>query len=179
MGFMKWLINGAGFDSDESDNYRQEKYNEKLKKREEKKKSKLDKNKQKNSSSVSSQMGLNTSVNPYISPEHYSSDKYDAPANDYGIESSNVGGYGSKNVKFFYPVKFEDVRFVINSLGNGDLIVLNLNQMGDNSQRFLDSISGSVFALHGNLQRIDSGIFFLAPEGYNIKVVESNSNIGY
>lgn len=179
MGFVKWLINGAGFDETEDDSYSQNKYNEKKRKRDEKKKAKLDKNKH-NSSISSNQASLNTGVSPYLNSEQYvANNKYDATTNDYGIGASNVGGYGSKSVKFFYPVRFEDVRLVINSLGNGDLIVLNLNQMGENSQRFLDSISGSVFALHGNIQRIDSGIFFLAPEGYNIKVVETNTNPGY
>jgi cell division inhibitor SepF len=83
---------------------------------------------------------------------------------------SNVGGYGSKNVEFVYPTKFEDVEVIINYLKEGESVVLNLNSMNESdSQRLLDCTSGAVFALNGNIRHVDNNIFLLTPEGFNIK----------
>ena len=93
-------------------------------------------------------------------PDQYNTSSYSSPSsNSYGM-GSNVGGYGSKNVEFVNPTKFEDVRIIINYLRDGESIMLNLNQMGEDSQRLLDCISGAVYALNGNLRRVDSNIFF-------------------
>lgn len=177
MGFMSWLVKGAGFENDDdySPEDRERAYAEKMRMKEEKRKQKEAK-KQKPSSGYSQPQPQVPPQNSYLSnPDQYNTSKYDSPMNDYGLSTntSNVGGYGSKNVEFVNPTKFEDVRIIINYLRDGESIMLNLNQMGEDSQRLLDCISGAVYALNGNLRRVDSNIFLITPEGFNIKVSEN------
>ena len=107
-------------------------------------------------------------------PEQYNTSRtYSAPVNNYGL-NSNVGGYGTKNVEFVYPTRFEDVQIIINYLKEGESVVLNLNSMNEiDSQRLLDCTSGAIYALNGNIRHVDNNIFLLTPEGFNIKTPEN------
>ena len=172
MGFISWLVNGAGFenDGDYSPEDKQRAQAEKMRIKDEKRRLKEDKKKRTSDAYAQSQQTQQVPPqNSYLSnPDQYNTTKYDSPMNDYGLGTSNVGGYGSKNIEFVNPTKFEDVRIVINYLRNGESIMLNLNQMGEGSQRLLDCISGAVYALNGNLRRVDANIFLITPEGFNI-----------
>lgn len=180
MGFMSWLVKSAGFENenDPSDDYKQRAYAEKMRAKEEKRKQKIESKKQKNNPSLKNAQDSSYSqpqAQPsYLNnPDQYNTAKYDSPVNDYGIGASNVGGYGSRNVEFVNPTRFEDVRIIINYLRDGESIMLNLNRMGTDSQRLLDCVSGAVCALNGNLRRVDSNIFLITPEGFNIKVSDN------
>lgn len=171
MGFMNWLIKNAGFENDDDDYDRQGAIKAKEEKR--KNKDKKQKNKAGDAQQKSASPAQTPASNSYLNnPEQYYSARYDDQMNDYGIGSSNVGGYGSKNVQFVSPTGFEDIRKIINYLRNGESVMLNLNQMGPDSQRVLDCVFGAVCALNGNLERVDNNIFFITPEGYNIKVAD-------
>lgn len=187
MGFMSWLTKGMGFESDEtySPEDKQRIYEEKLRQKEEKRQRKLEKKNRKvalNSTNKTNEYGegslkmASRGADTYLdNPDQYNTSKYDKPMNDYGVGASNVGGYGSKNVEFVNPTKYDDVKVVINFLRDGESIMLNLNRMGDDSQRLLDCVAGAVYALNGNLRRVDSNIFLITPEGFNIKVPEEHN----
>lgn len=186
MGFMSWLTKGMGFESDEtySPEDKQRAYEEKLRQKEEKRQRKLEKknkkagisntNKNANNYGTGSQglQNQGSSIQTYLdNPDQYNTSKYDKPMNDYGVGATNVGGYGSKNVEFVNPVKYDDCTIVINYLRDGESVMLNLKSMEKyDAQRLLDCISGAVYALNGNLRRVDSDIFLITPEGFNIKV---------
>lgn len=192
MGFMNWLMKGVGFeneqvydDSVEKEKLRQEREeskNERKRQKEEYKARKAQEKadrfakkyslKQEKDKVVQPEKPQST-MNTYMeNPEQYNTSRtYEPPVTDYGTNSTNVGGYGTKNVEFLYPTRFEDVQFVINFLKEGESVMLNLNQMNENdSQRLLDCASGAVYALNGNIRHVDSNIFLLTPEGFNIKV---------
>ena len=51
------------------------------------------------------------------------------------------------------------------------------NSMNEiDSQRLLDCASGAIYALNGNIRRVDNNIFLLTPEGFNIRTPENNKN---
>ena len=196
MGFMNWLMKGVGFeneevydDSVEKQKKREEKLErdaEKRRQREEfkakKAQQKADRFAKKNSLKQQKDMPArpaSTTTSFADNPNQYNTSRtYDAPINNYGM-SSNVGGYGTKNVEFLYPTKFDDVQFVINYLKEGESVVLNLNNMNpDDSQRLLDCTSGAIYALNGNIRHVDNNIFLLTPEGFNIKTPEASQNNG-
>ena len=104
-------------------------------------------------------------------PDQYNMTRYDSPISEYGSNSSsNVGGYGTKNVEFVSPTKYDEVANVIRYLKEGESVMLNLSQMNDiDSQRLLDCAYGAVFALNGNIKRVENNIFFITPEGFNLK----------
>lgn len=182
MGLINWLIRGAGFESDDEsyDNpeEKQKYYEEKQRLKEEKRNKKIEKKNKKVESKQKNNIPTNNedlykknSADSYLdNPDQYNTLKYDKPVNDYGLNTSNVGGYGTKNVEFVNPTKYEDVKIVINYLREGESIMLNLNRMGEDSQRLLDCVAGAVYALNGNLRRVDSNIFLITPEGFNIRV---------
>lgn len=194
MGFMNWLMKGVGFENEEvyDDSIEKQKiYEEKKQKNQERKRQKEEykaKKAQAKADKIAKKYSLkqqkdvkekpqSTTSSYAENPQQYNTSRtYDSPVNNYGM-SSNVGGYGTKNVEFLYPTRFEDVQFVINFLKEGESVVLNLSNMNENdSQRLLDCTSGAIFALNGNIRHVDNNIFLLTPEGFNIRTPENNQN---
>ena len=201
MGFMNWLMKGAGFETEEVyDNSLeiQKMKEERQLKKEEKRRKKAD-NKafrvQKKAEKVAKKYSLQPpsgelynkteNLNKPISetydenPDQYNMTRYESPIGDYGIKSSNVGGFGTKNVQIFKPSKYKDVAVVIECIKEGESVMLNISQMSDyDSQRLLDCAYGAVLALNGNIKRIDGKIFLITPEGINIKShADTNNNM--
>jgi len=197
MGFMDWLMKGVGFENEQvydDSMEKQTKREEKLKVQEERKRQKEEykaRKAQEKADRFAKKYALRqqkdveekpqSTTTSYIdNPDQYNTSRtYNAPVNNYGVSSSNVGGYGTKNVEFLYPTKFDDVQYVINFLKEGESVMLNLNQMNEiDSQRLLDCTSGAIYALNGNIRHVDSNIFLLTPEGFNIKTPEQKQNNG-
>lgn len=191
MGFMNWLMKGVGFENEDvyDDSIeRQKKQEERLSKKEEQKRQKAEykaRKAQERADKAAKKYSLrqekavparpqSTTVSFADNPEQYNTSRtYSSPVNNYGM-GSNVGGYGTKNVEFLYPNKFDDVQIVINYLKEGESVVLNLNNMNEiDSQRLLDCTSGAIYALNGNIRHVDNNIFLLTPEGFNIKTPEN------
>lgn len=194
MGFMNWLMKGVGFENEEvyDDSIeRQKKREEKLAREQERRRQKEEykaKKAQEKADKFAKKYALRqekdvqakpeSTTSSYLdNPDQYNTSRtYDAPVNNYGM-SSNVGGYGTKNVEFLYPTRFDDVQFLINYLKEGESVVLNLNNMNEvDSQRLLDCASGAIYALNGNIRRVDNNIFLLTPEGFNIRTPENSGN---
>lgn len=194
MGFMNWLMKGVGFEDEQvydSSVEKQKKREEKLRKKEEEKRKreeykarlaqeKADKAAKKYSLKQEKDIDVKPqgTVSYLDNPDQYNrTNSYSSiSSSSYGM-SSNVGGYGTKNVEFVYPTAFEEVQVVINYLKEGESVVLNLSNMNEyDSQRFLDCTSGAICALNGMIQRVESNIFLLTPEGFNIKMPERNTN---
>lgn len=195
MGFMNWLMKGVGFENENvyDDSYEKQKlHEEKLQKKEEMKKKKEEykaRKAQEKADKMAKKYAVRqekdvvnkpqSTTTPFAeNKEQYNTQRtYSSPVNNYGMNSTNVGGYGTKNVEFLYPSRFEDVQVVINYLKEGESVVLNLNSMNEyDSQRLLDCTFGAICALNGNIRRIDNNIFLLTPEGFNIKIPESEQN---
>lgn len=195
MGFMNWLMKGVGFENEQvyDDSVeKQRKREEKLRKKEEEKRKreeykarlaqeKADKAAKKYSLRQEKDIDVKPqgTVSYADNPDQYNRvGTYNSPisSSSYGM-SSNVGGYGTKNVEFLYPTTFEESQVVINYLKEGESVVLNLNNMNEyDSQRLLDCTSGAIYALNGMIQRVDSNIFLLTPEGFNIRVPDRSQN---
>ena len=187
MGFMNWLMKGAGFETEEvyDNSVEKEKLREeRLHKKEERQRLKEESKSlkaQKKAERVAKKYSLEvpksekkvednkTSSSYFENPDQYAT-RYDSPLGDYGSKSSNVGGFGTKNVEFFSPTRYDDVAIVIRFLKEGESVMLNLSQMNDiDSQRLLDCAYGAVYALNGSIRRVENNIFFITPEGFNLK----------
>lgn len=197
---MNWLMKGVGFENEqvyddtiEKEKIRQEKQeaaNERKRRKDELKARKA----QEKADRIAKKYSLRqekdiveqpkpqkpqSTMNSYMeNPDQYNTSRtYDAPVTSYGTNSTNVGGYGTKNVEFLYPQRYDDVLFVINFLKEGESVMLNLNNMNEgDSQRLLDCASGAVCALNGNIRRVDNNIFLLTPEGFNIIAPNNQQN---
>ncbi len=196
MGFMNWLMKGVGFEDEkvyDDSIEKQKKHEEKLRKKQEEKRKreeykariaqeKADKAAKKYALRQEKDIDVKPqgTVSYADNPDQYNrvGNSYSSPisSSSYGM-SSNVGGYGTKNVEFLYPTSFDDAQTIINFLKEGESVVLNLNNMNEyDSQRLLDCTSGAIYALNGMIQRVDNNIFLLTPEGFNIKVPDRSQN---
>ena len=192
MGLMNWLMKGVGFENEEvyDDSYerqqrREEKLNQqkerRLQKQEDKRK-KAQERADKAAKKYDLRQEKDVPVKPQSTmtsytqnPEQYNTQSYSAPVNNYGI-GSNVGGYGTKNVEFLFPTRYDEVQSVINYLKEGETVMLNLNNMNEiDAQRLLDSASGAIYALNGSIRHVDNNIFLLTPQGFNIRTPENSA----
>jgi len=67
------------------------------------------------------------------------------------------------------PEKFEDAKDVCDHLKNKKPIVVNLSSVQKElAQRIVDFLSGSVYGLDGNIQKVSNDIFIVAPHNVDI-----------
>ncbi len=68
------------------------------------------------------------------------------------------------------PENFEDARDIANHLKSKKPVVMNLENVDrDVARRIVDFLSGAVYALDGNIQKVSNGIFLIAP--YNVGIM--------
>ena len=192
MGFMNWLMKGVGFENEDvyDDSMEKQKQREEKARRKEEERRKKEEYKARQAQEKADRFAKRYSlkqekdvqektsqgtVSYTYNPDQYntnSSSFSSSTSNSYGM-GSNAGGFGSKNVEFINPTKFDDVQYVMNYLKEGESVMLNLNRMNEyDSQRLLDCTYGAIYALNGSIQRVENNIFLLMPEGYNIRTHE-------
>ena len=166
MGLFNWLMKGMGFE-EENENTSKESRKEK--------KEKKKKNKEKDLTPENEQMSFAGSEgdNSFASnPDQFNTaGKFYANDTSGYLGQQNMGGYGTKNVVFYYPKNYQDVQKIVDLLKQGESAIINLDGISDDeAQRMLDFVSGAVYALNGSTQRVSGNIFLLTPEGLNIMV---------
>lgn len=89
-----------------------------------------------------------------------------------------VSIHSNKNMKVVVcePEKFEEVQAVADHLKNRKQVVLNFERTAPEvSQRIIDFISGTVYSLDGQSQRLGDQIFLFAPS--NVEIAKDHRNI--
>lgn len=81
----------------------------------------------------------------------------------------NIHSTAQFKVVIMQPENIEDAQDICDHLKNKKPVVVNLEDIekGD-AQRIVDFLSGSVYALDGNIQKVSSGIFLIAPNNVDI-----------
>lgn len=77
----------------------------------------------------------------------------------------------NKNVKVVVcePQNFDEVQMLCDHLKNRKQVILNFeNTDPDISQKIIDFVSGTVYALDGHSQQLDGNIFLFAPSNVEI-----------
>ncbi|NMA83125.1 MAG: cell division protein SepF [Epulopiscium sp.] len=68
-----------------------------------------------------------------------------------------------------HPETYDDAQEICNHIRSKKPVVINLEQMDPViAQRVMDFVSGSCYALDGNIQRVTNNIFIIAPENVDI-----------
>ena len=68
------------------------------------------------------------------------------------------------------PESFDDARDIANHLKNKKPVVMNLEFVEkDIARRIVDFLSGAVYAVDGNIQKVSNGIFIITP--YNVGIM--------
>ena len=85
------------------------------------------------------------------------------------VKQAPVRRSSSQEVCIFKPSSIEDAREITETLLQGKAVVVNFEGLHvELSQRIIDFISGSCYALDGNLQKISNYIFIATPDNVDI-----------
>lgn len=76
---------------------------------------------------------------------------------------------GNKNIAIKKPKTFGDIQKLIVRLKNNQGIIVDLSDTECSlAQRMLDFLSGAVFALDGDIDRVDNKMYVMTPSGVEI-----------
>lgn len=74
-----------------------------------------------------------------------------------------------KNVYVFYPLNFDDVQYSIDALMDGTPLIISFSKVDEkNTQRFLDFLSGAIYALKGRVLQLGQRDFLFSPDGVEV-----------
>lgn len=74
-------------------------------------------------------------------------------------------------VVFSSPQSYEDIQKLIDSLKKKQSLIVDVSNLDPhNTQRYLDFLSGAIYALNGSYQKIDNKKFYFAPQGVSITI---------
>ena len=78
---------------------------------------------------------------------------------------------GENKVVFCTPKSYEDIQNLIDSLKKKQSLIVDVSDLDvKNTQRYLDFLSGAIYALNGSYQKIDNKKFYFAPQGVSITI---------
>lgn len=95
------------------------------------------------------------------------------PSVNYGSRKNkvvNISATTQLKVVVVQPENFEDARTIADHLKTRRPIIINLEDLdADTARRVVDFLSGAVYGLEGNIQKVSAGIFLIAP--YNVSIM--------
>ncbi|MDI3270338.1 MAG: cell division protein SepF [Bacillota bacterium] len=99
-----------------------------------------------------------------------------AEARRYGSLISLAGGQGrAMNVRvvIWRPESFDEVQSMVDRLREGAQLLVNLEGVDRAlSQRLVNFLSGSVYALGGSMQKVSGHVMVFAPQGVQIDMAQ-------
>ena len=85
-------------------------------------------------------------------------------------EVAKVGNSGTGKMILLEPRAYSESQQIADHLKNGNTVVVNMKRVtADQAKRIVDFLSGTVYALSGDLQKIGAGIFLCTPEDVNVE----------
>jgi len=90
---------------------------------------------------------------------------------------NNVAAYKMK-VIVIEPKSFDDAQQVANCLRDKRPVVINFeNTIEEDAKRITDFISGTIYALNGEIKKVSNNVFFGAPSNVNISYSEDKKSV--
>ena len=84
-------------------------------------------------------------------------------------EALNENDGGSKMI-LLEPRAYSESQQIVDYLKNRNSVVVNLKRVtGDQAKRIVDFLSGTIYAIGGEIQKIGGGIFLCTPNNVNIQ----------
>lgn len=88
----------------------------------------------------------------------------------------NASGEGSKLI-LLEPRAYSESQQIADHLKNRHTVVVNLKRVtADQAKRIVDFLSGTIYAIGGDLQKIGGGIFLCTPNNINVQGKISNDS---
>ena len=89
--------------------------------------------------------------------------------------SSSTTVQREQKIMVFDPSVFSDVKNIGKMILNGRAVIVNFRKMDENQiHRVIDFLSGLIFAVNGDMQRIGEKIFLCTPKNFKIEGDLSN-----
>ncbi|WP_425270486.1 cell division protein SepF [Ligilactobacillus ubinensis] len=83
----------------------------------------------------------------------------------------------TKKIMLFEPRVYSDVKQIATRLLSGEATLVNFQHMDDaNAHRVIDFLTGVVFAVRGDIQRVGDSIFLCTPQDYTVEGTLSEFN---
>ena len=96
--------------------------------------------------------------------ETHASDEY------YDIKSTEIIEEGGSKMILLEPRAYSEAQQIADHLKKRNTVVVNLKRVtADQAKRIVDFLSGTVYALGGDLQKIGAGIFLCTPKNVNVE----------
>lgn len=97
-------------------------------------------------------------------------DEIDEDDDDVMEEKSKVSSGGSGKMILLEPRAFSESQQIADQLKDGNTVVVNMKRVtAEQAKRIIDFLSGTVYALGGDLQKIGTGIFLCTPKDVNVE----------
>ena len=95
----------------------------------------------------------------------------DIEGDDEEVESTNkVPTTGSGKMILLEPRAFSESQQIAEQLKKRNTVVVNMRRVSpDQAKRIVDFLSGTVYALGGDLQKIGGGIFLCTPKDVDVE----------
>lgn len=77
---------------------------------------------------------------------------------------------GKSKMILLEPRAYSESQQIVDHLKNRNTVVVNLKRVtGDQAKRIVDFLSGTIYAIQGDIQKIGGGIFLCTPNNVNIQ----------
>lgn len=125
-------------------------------------------------------MGMNQENEEYV--EEQTAAVSEEPADTNYLQADNVVDFKNKakannqmKVMVIEPVSFDDAQQVADHIRNHKPVVVNFeNTNGDIAKRIIDFISGTTYALSGDIKKVGKNVFMCAPDNVSVNFSEEN-----
>ncbi len=88
---------------------------------------------------------------------------------DINIEEAYTEEGGAKMI-LLEPRAYSETQQIADHLKKRNTVVVNLKRVtSDQAKRIMDFLSGTIYAIKGNIQKIGSGIFLCTPNNINVQ----------
>ncbi len=95
------------------------------------------------------------------------------PKIDRPIEREKITRLGYNNINVYSPKTQEEIEKIVLNLIKNEASIVSFRGITNSEQiRILDFLSGSTFALNGEIHRLTEDLFLITPENLRIKVLK-------
>ncbi|MGN1386356.1 MAG: cell division protein SepF [Bacillus sp. (in: firmicutes)] len=102
---------------------------------------------------------------PKNNQNHNQSQQHNGPQNVVSLQSVQK----SSKVVLFEPRAYSEAQEIADHLKSRKAVVVNLQRIAhDQAKRIVDFLSGTVYAIGGDIQRIGSNIFLCTPDNVDV-----------
>ena len=99
-----------------------------------------------------------------------SADDDDADGEDIEKAKDKASGDASGKMILLEPRAYSESQQIADHLKKGNTVVVNMKRVTpDQAKRIVDFLSGTVYALGGDLQKIGGGIFLCTPKNVDVE----------